>query len=59
MYLLDTCTFIWYLDDSSKLSSKARKIIENGDNISLSLVTLWEIAIKKTIKKIINTRNYI
>ena len=52
MYLLDTCTFIWYLEDSSRLSAKAREIIENEVPLFLSFVTLWEIAIKKTIKKL-------
>lgn len=52
MYLLDTCAFLWYLEDSPKLSPKAREIIASNDHLYLSLVTLWEIAIKKTIKKL-------
>ena len=52
MYLLDTCTFIWYLEDSACLSAKACEIIENEVPLFLSLVTLWEIAIKNTIKKL-------
>ena len=52
MYLLDTCTFIWYLEDSPRLSEKARDILENSIEICLSLTTLWEIAIKRTIKKL-------
>ncbi|MBQ9359515.1 MAG: type II toxin-antitoxin system VapC family toxin [Lachnospiraceae bacterium] len=52
MYLLDTCTFIWYLEDSPQLSHKAREIIRDERQLFLSLTTLWEIAIKKTIHKL-------
>ena len=52
MYLLDTCAFIWYLEDSPRLSVKARDILNSEKDIFLSLTTLWEIAIKKTIKKL-------
>ena len=52
MYLLDTCAFIWYLDDSPRLSAKAREIIGKDNQLYLSLTSLWEIAIKKTINKI-------
>lgn len=53
MYLLDTCAFIYYLNgDYAKLSVKVRDIIESDEKVCLSLVSLWEIAIKKTIKKI-------
>ena len=52
MYLLDTCAFIWYLEDSPRLSSRAKTIINNEEGVFLSLTTLWEIAIKKTIKKL-------
>ena len=52
MYLLDTCAFLYYLGDSEKLSSTARSIIETKEDVYLSQTTLWEIAIKKTIKKL-------
>ena len=50
MYLLDTCAFIWYLEGSNKLSPKAASILDTCPDIFLSLTTLWEIAIKKTIR---------
>lgn len=28
MYLLDTCAFLWFLDDNPKLSTKAKNTIE-------------------------------
>ena len=52
MFLLDTCVFIWYLEDSPRLSERAREIISNEKQLYLSLTSLWEIAIKKTINKI-------
>ena len=52
MYLLDTCAFIWYLEGSSRLSEMARAIIDTEGDVYLSLTSLWEIAIKKTIKKL-------
>ncbi len=46
-YLLDTHTFLWWIGDDSALSEKARAIISNGENeIYLSAVSIWEIAIK-------------
>lgn len=52
MYLLDTCAFIWYLEGSAKLSPRAASILAKSPDIFLSLTTLWEIAIKKTIQKL-------
>ena len=47
MYLLDTCAFIWYLEDNPRLSAKAKTILNNEKDVFLSLTTLWEIAVKK------------
>ena len=45
--LLDTHTFIWYIEGNAKLTQKAREVIEiSGDKIYLSIISLWEIAIK-------------
>ena len=52
MYLLDTCAFIWYLEDSPRLSERVREILQGEDELYLSLASLWEIAIKKTIGKL-------
>ena len=51
-YLLDMCTFIWAFEDSPELSEKVRALIGASDGLYLSQTTLWEIAIKKTIKKL-------
>ncbi|WP_419617731.1 type II toxin-antitoxin system VapC family toxin [Thiolapillus sp.] len=46
-YLLDTYAFLWWLFDDPKLSSAARGIIRNPENmISVSSASAWEIATK-------------
>jgi PIN domain nuclease of toxin-antitoxin system len=51
--LLDTHTFLWYISGDSRLSKKARAYIENPENSKyLSIVSLWEIAIKSSLKKL-------
>lgn len=52
MYLLDTCAFLYYLESNPKLSKRAAEIIEGEDDVYLSQTSLWEIAIKKTIRKL-------
>lgn len=52
-YLLDTHTFIWWLEDNSTLSKESRKIIEDSNNIIyVSSVNTWEIFIKKSLGKL-------
>ena len=50
-YLLDTHIILWMMDDSVKLSKKAREIILNPNNtLYYSIASMWEIAIKKRAK---------
>lgn len=45
--LLDTCTFLWLAADSPRLSETARTHCrEPGNEVFLSAVSAWEIAIK-------------
>ena len=51
--LLDTCALLWFLRDDSELSEKAAQIIENKDTEAfVSVVSIWEIAIKASIGKL-------
>ena len=50
--LLDTHVFIWWVEDSNKLSKAARNIIANADEAYISSASIWEIAIKSKIGKI-------
>ena len=47
IYLLDTSTWIWFVTDDSRLSAIAKARLEDSESgIYLSLVSLWELAIK-------------
>ena len=52
--LLDTCVLLWWLDDpNTLLSEQALTAIKEPDNkIIVSVVSAWEIAIKKTLGKL-------
>ncbi len=51
--LLDTHTLIWYEKGSSRISAKAKQLIENAENeTNVSIVSLWEMAIKRSRKKL-------
>ena len=52
-YLLDTHAFLWFLEGSNLLPKKVKnEIIDHNNKCSLSVVSLWEIAIKLRIKKL-------
>ena len=52
-YLLDTHTFLWFLEGNSNLSEKARTIIENPENNNfISIASIWEVAVKMSIGKL-------
>ena len=53
MYLLDTNALLFFLYDSGKLSKRASDIIYHSDErINVSIVSMWEIAIKSSIGKL-------
>ncbi|HAN78346.1 MAG TPA: PIN domain nuclease [Bacteroidales bacterium] len=50
--LLDTHTLIWFLEGSDNLSQIALQLIEDDKNTChVSIVSIWEIAIKVSLKK--------
>lgn len=52
-YLLDTHTFLWFINGDLELSANARQIIVNPANCKfISIATFWEIAIKISIGKL-------
>ncbi len=58
-FLLDSHTFIWFVTGNNRLSIKARQLIEIPDNLRfVSLVTLWEIAIKMSLGKLTMDDNF-
>lgn len=53
-YLLDTHIVLWWLTDPKKIASKARLIIEDKkQEIFVSSVSFWEIALKQELGRII------
>lgn len=51
--LLDTHSFLWFIGGNNRLSPMARAFIEDADNRPLlSMVSLWEMAIKLSIGKL-------
>lgn len=52
-YLIDTHIFIWWMENSTRLKEKARAIISDSSTVILiSIVSLWELAIKEALSKI-------
>lgn len=51
--LLDTHTFLWFIEGSLELSNLARTAIEDPKNTKyLSIASLWEISIKTSLGKL-------
>jgi PIN domain nuclease of toxin-antitoxin system len=50
--LLDTHVFLWYLLGDRNLAIQAKDIIDTKENLYISIVSLWEIAIKINIGKL-------
>jgi PIN domain nuclease of toxin-antitoxin system len=52
--LLDTHTFLWFVNGDPQLSTTARELIEDAANTSyISVATLWEMAIKISLGKLV------
>ena len=57
--LLDTHTFLWFVNDNPKLSGHLKDLIEDTNNVSyLSMASLWEMSIKFNLGKLILNPNY-
>lgn len=57
--LLDTHTFLWFITGNLHLSTKARLLIEDAANDKfVSIVSLWEIALKFSLGKLILTDDF-
>lgn len=52
-FLADTHAFLWFVTDSPRLSVKTKALLESPDSERwLSIVSLWEIAIKTSLGKL-------
>ncbi len=51
--LLDTCTFLWLLGDSPRLSARVREEFAGAENeVYLSAASAWEIAVKHRLGRL-------
>ena len=50
--LLDTHTFLWFIDDSPQLSQQGKALLEADNELWLSIASLWEITIKLRLGKL-------
>ncbi len=50
--LLDTHLWLWFVEDSPRLSPRARAMFaDSGNTLVWSVVTIWEIAIKQALQR--------
>jgi PIN domain nuclease of toxin-antitoxin system len=57
--LLDTHTFLWFIDGDTALSPYARQLIEDRTNERLlSMASLWEMAIKASLGRLTLTLSF-
>lgn len=52
MYIIDTHVLLWMLSSPEKLSDKIFEILKNENAVFVSIVSLWEIAIKQNLNKL-------
>ena len=51
-YLLDTNALLYMFGAPSELSARAKRIVRDESDLSVSIVSFWEIAIKQSIGKL-------
>jgi PIN domain nuclease of toxin-antitoxin system len=57
--LLDTHTFLWFVNDDPRLGNHLKDLIENENNIRyLSIASLWEMSIKYNLGKLTLAPSY-
>lgn len=50
--LLDSHAFIWWIADDARLGPKARLAIESTEKVFVSVVSVWELGIKREAGKL-------
>jgi PIN domain nuclease of toxin-antitoxin system len=51
-YLLDTHIFLWAVQGSSSLRPPVRRLLDAAEQVYVSAVSIWEIAVKARLGKI-------
>jgi len=55
-YLLDTHIWLWLLESPTKIAQPVRTVVEAADELILSVASVWEIAIKVKLGKLVVRR---
>ena len=50
--LLDTHSLLWVMQDEPRLGRAARRVLNEAEAVHVSSVSLWEIAIKRSLGKL-------
>lgn len=50
--LLDTHVWLWWIDQNGQLSLQQQKIIEHAENVYVSAVSCWEVALLQQRQRI-------
>src|SRR6476660_6301989 len=56
--LLDTHTFLWFIEDNARLSTEAKNQLESDVDLVISVGSFWEMAIKVSIGKLTLTQPF-
>lgn len=51
-FLVDTHILLWAVSDDKRLAPRHRSILANNDGLFVSVVSIWEIAIKRSLGKL-------
>lgn len=57
-YIIDTQAFIWHATGDTKLSQKAKQIIESDETCFVSTASIWEMAIKYNIGNLVLSKPF-
>ena len=52
MILLDTHTFLWFVNDTSRLPMRVNNAIEDAEDVYISIASFWEMTIKSSLGKL-------
>ncbi len=61
MIILDTAPWIWWVSDPGRLSRRARRAIvagEKSEDLLVSAVSVWEVALKQGLRKLALDREF-
>lgn len=50
--LLDTHVFLWFITGDRRVQPRVRVLIENADQVYLSVASIWELTIKHDLGKL-------